>query len=213
MTPPQRAPTGRVIVLNGVSRAGKSTLARAIQESVPGVWMHLGVDAHKASTPPTRQPGVGLRPGRDQVPPEIEACVPLLYAALHESIAVHARFGFDVVVDANFHDTYTKRYGILEDCARRLDGQDTLFVGVRCPLEVIWERRAKTWGQIRAEVAQDVVDAVELAQHATHAHRGYDLEVDTSVLSPEESAALIARRLADGPRGTALAAIAALGRF
>jgi chloramphenicol 3-O phosphotransferase len=206
------ASTGRVVILNGVSRAGKSTLARAIQESVPGVWMHFGVDAHKACTPSNRQPGVGLRPGRNQVKPEVEECVPVLYAALHESVAVHARFGLDVVVDANFHDSYTRRYGILEDCARRLAGLDTLFVGVRCPVEVIWERRARTWGQVLGVVAQDVVDAVELAEHATHAHRGYDLEVDTSVISPETGAAIIARRLSEGPPGTALAAIAALGR-
>lgn len=174
--------------------------------------MHFGGDAHKACTPPSCQPGVGLRPGRGQVRPEIEEMVPLLYGALWESIAAHARFGFDVVADANLHDSYTRHYGILEDCAQRLAAFDTLFVGVRCPLEVIWERRAQTWGQVRGEVTQDVVDAVELAQHATHAHRGYDLEVDTSLMSPEASAALIARRLAEGPHGTALAAIAALGR-
>jgi chloramphenicol 3-O phosphotransferase len=138
--------------------------------------------------------------------------VPVLYAALYESVAVHARFGLDVVVDEKFHDSYTRRYGILEACARRLAGLETLFVGVRCPVEVIWERRARTWGQVFGEVAQDVVDAVELAQHATHAHRGYDLEVDTSLMSPENCAALIGRRLSEGPPGTALAAIAALGR-
>jgi chloramphenicol 3-O phosphotransferase len=212
MNAPQPASTGRVVILNGVSRAGKSTLARAIQESVPGVWMHLGGDAHKACTPPNRQPGIGLRPGRNQVQPEVEECVPVLHAALYESVAVHARFGLDVVVDDNFHDSYTRRYGILEDCARRLAGLDTLFVGVRCPIEVIWERRARTWGQVLGEVAQDVVDAVELAQHATHEHRGYDLEVDTSLTSAENCAAVIARRLSEGPPGTALAAIAALGR-
>lgn len=212
MTTPHSTSTGRVVVLNGVSRAGKSTLARAIQESVPGVWMHIGVDAHKACTPPSRQPGVGLRPGTNQVRPEVEECVPVLHAALYESVATHARFGLDVVVDANFHDSYTRRYGILEDCARRLAGMETLFVGVRCPIEVIWERRAKTWGQGFGEAAKDVVQAVEQAQHATHAHRGYDLEVDTALMSPEDCAAVIGRRLSDGPPGTALAAIAALGR-
>jgi len=212
MTAPQHASTGRVVILNGVSRAGKSTLARAIQESVPGVWMQLGVDAHKACTPPNRQPGVGLRPGMNQVSPEVEESVPVLHAALCESVAVHARLGLDVVVDANFHDSYTRRYGILQDCAGRLAGLETLFVGVRCPVEVIWERRARTWGQVLGEVSQDVVDAVELAQHATHTHRGYDLEVDTSLMSPENCAALIARRLSEGPAGTALAAIAAFGR-
>lgn len=211
MTAPSLS-SGRVVVLNGVSRAGKSTLAHAIQLSVPGVWMHLGGDAHKACTPPNRQPGVGLRPGKDQVPPEVEECVPVLYAALYESIAVHARLGLDVVVDETFHDSYSRRYGILEDCARRLSGLQTFFVGVRCPIDVIWERRAATWGQVRSAVGKDVVAAVELAQRATHEHRGYDLEVDTSLMSPEACAAVIARRLSEGPPGTALAAIAALGR-
>ena len=212
MTAAQTGPAGRVVLLNGVSRAGKSTLARAVQTSVPGVWMHLGRDAHKACTPPIRQPGVGLRPGRNHVSSELERCVPILYAALYESIAAHARFGLDVVVDETFHDSYTRPYGILEACAQRLAGLDTLFVGVLCPIEVIWERRARTWGQVPGQRTQDVVEAVELAQKATHAHRGYDLEFDTSVMSPDECAAIIARRLADGPRGTALAAIAALGR-
>jgi chloramphenicol 3-O phosphotransferase len=212
MTAPQSAGTGRIVILNGVSRAGKSTLARAIQETVPGVWMHLGGDAHKACTPPNRQPGIGLRPGRNQVRPEVEECVPVLYAALYESVAAHARLGLDVVVDEKFHDSYTRSYGILEDCARRLVGLDTLFVGLRCPVEVIWERRARTWGQVLGEVPQDVVDAVVLAQHATHAHRGYDLEVDTSEMSAEECASVISRRLSDGPLGAALAAIAEFGR-
>jgi chloramphenicol 3-O phosphotransferase len=43
---------GQVVVLNGVSRAGKSNLTAALQDSLPGVWMHLGMDAHKACTPP-----------------------------------------------------------------------------------------------------------------------------------------------------------------
>src|SRR5580693_8820264 len=104
---------GQIVVLNGVSRAGKSTLAAALQESLPGVWMHLGMDAHKACTPPSRQPGVGLRPGRDQVSPEIEECVPILYAALYESVAAHSRLGLNVVMDVNHHDSYTVSRRIL----------------------------------------------------------------------------------------------------
>lgn len=40
------------MILNGVSRAGKSTLARAVQEDVPGVWMHIGMDATKQARRP-----------------------------------------------------------------------------------------------------------------------------------------------------------------
>ena len=191
------------MILNGVSRAGKSSLAKAVQEVVPGMWMHIGMDAHKACTPPALQPGVGLRPGVTQIKPEIEASVPILFAGLYETVAAHARLGLDVVVDINHHESYSQPYGILRDCPRRLSGLPVLFVGVRCPVDVIWERRAATWGQVRGMVAQDVVAAVELAQTASHAHGRYDLEVDTSVLSPAEGAQTIRRRLAEGPPGTA----------
>lgn len=164
--------------------------------------MHLGMDAHKSCTPPSLQPGVGLRPGRDQVGPEIERYVPILYAALYESVAAHARLGLDVVMDVNHHDSYTMSYGTLRDGARRLAGLSVLFVGVRCPVDVIWDRRAATWGQRRETAPADVVAAVELAQVASHAHGIYDLEIDTSVVGPSEGAELIRVRLERGP-GTA----------
>jgi chloramphenicol 3-O phosphotransferase len=106
-------------------------------------------------------------------------------------------------MDVNHHESYSHPYGILRDCARRLLGLPVLFVGVRCPVDVIWERRAATWGQVRGAVAEDVVAAVELAQTTSHAHGHYDLEIDTSVMSPGDGARMIGRRLADGPPGTA----------
>jgi chloramphenicol 3-O phosphotransferase len=202
---------GQIVVLNGVSRAGKSTIARLMQETVLGVWIHFGMDAHKACTPGSRQPGVGLRPGRHQVSAEVEDCVPILYAALYESVAAHARLGLNVVMDVNHHDSYSAPRGILQDCARRLSGFPVLFVGVRCPIDVIWSRRETTWGQKRGVVDAGVAAAVELAQLATHAHGTYDLEVDTSMLSSGECAQVIGRRLADGPPGSAFSIIAARG--
>jgi chloramphenicol 3-O phosphotransferase len=193
---------GQVVVLNGVPRSGKSSIARVIQETFPGVWMNLGVEAHKSCTPPCAQPGIGLRPGRRQVVAEVEELVPVLFAALYESIAAHARLGLNVVVDVGHHDAYSTPKTILQDCARRLAGLPILFVGVRCPIDVIWERRAATWGQVRGEVDAAVTAAVELGQEAVHAHRGYDLEVDTSVLSPAECAELIRDRLVEGPPGS-----------
>jgi chloramphenicol 3-O phosphotransferase len=193
---------GQVVVLNGVPRAGKSSIAREIQDTLPGIWMNLGVDAHKSFTPPRAQPGIGLRPGRRQVSAEVEELVPVLFAALYDSIAAHARLGLNVVVDVGHHDAYSTPKHILPDCARRLAGLPVLFVGVRCPTDVIWQRRAATWGQVRGQVDSDITAAVELGQQAVHAYGRYDLEVDTSLLSPRECAALISQRLADGPPGS-----------
>jgi len=70
---------GQIIILNGPPRSGKSSIAAAIQEIFGGVWMNLGVDAYAHATPPRLRPGIGLRPGGER--PDIEALVPLLYAA------------------------------------------------------------------------------------------------------------------------------------
>ena len=122
---------GQIIILNGAPRSGKSSIAAAIQETLEGVWLNLGVDAYAHVTPSRLRPGIGLRPGGER--PDLEAFVPLLYAALYETIAAHSRLGLNVVVDIGHHDAYSRPLNILPDCARRLAGLPVLLVGVRCP--------------------------------------------------------------------------------
>ena len=204
------AETGRVIVLNGASRAGKTTIARAVQATLPGLWMNLGMDHHIAATPPALSPGVGLRPGAAQCPAEVEEAVPVLYAALYDSVAAHARHGLNVVMDVKHHDRFTIPRPILPDCARRLDGIRVLFVGVRCAIDAIWSRRQATWGHDRETAGADVVAAVELSQTACHDHGvDYDLELDTSLASTAECVASIRAALADPPSPSAFEQLAA----
>ena len=189
---------GSIVVLNGAPRAGKTSIAAAIQETFDGVWMHFGVDAVKERMTPARyQPGIGLRPGEADHP--VASLVPLFYAALYDAIAAFSRAGLNVVADTGHHDSV-----VLADCARRVAGLPALFVGVRCPLEVVLERRRGTWGPEAAGPPDAPVPPPILAwQHEVHAHGLYDLEVDTSVLAPEESAEAIRRRLEEGPPPTA----------
>ena len=44
---------GQIIILNGASRAGKSSIASAIQEDFDGVWMNLGVDLFAGQATPS----------------------------------------------------------------------------------------------------------------------------------------------------------------
>lgn len=188
---------GRIIILNGPPRAGKSSIVTEIQNTFDGVWMNLGVDRFKAMTPERFQPGIGLRPGAER--PDLEPLVLTLYRAMYDAIAAHSRLGLNVVVDAGHHDNYSTPLGILRDCADRLRGHVVLFVGVRCPVEVALERRRATWGGAGYRKSESTADPVSLWHEAVHAHGGYDLEVDTSVLSPRACADLVRRRLDDGP--------------
>jgi chloramphenicol 3-O phosphotransferase len=127
---------------------------------------------------------------------------------MYEAIAAHSRIGLNVVVDVGHHDAYSVPRGILSACARQLSGLPVLFVGVRCPLEVVMERRRATWGGGDADEGE-VPERVRRWQQAVHVPGIYDLEVDTSVLSPEECADAIRRRLHDGPPPSAFQRLAA----
>jgi chloramphenicol 3-O phosphotransferase len=194
---------GQIVVLNGAPCSGKSTIAGAIQETFDGVWMNLGVDVARAMTPRRLQPGIGLRPG--EATHAAAPYVPLLYAALYESVAAHSRLGLNVVVDVGHYDA-----AILADAARRLDGLPVLFVGVRCPIEVIMERRRHAGAGRYATVEQNepIPAPVVRWQQEVHAGWAYDLELDTSRQSPTECAAAIRNRLISGRSTAAFAQLA-----
>jgi chloramphenicol 3-O phosphotransferase len=59
---------GRIVVLNGAPRAGKSSIAAAIQETFDGAWLNLGVDVARAVTPPLLQHGIGRTSGTGRSP-------------------------------------------------------------------------------------------------------------------------------------------------
>ena len=119
---------GQIVVLNGAPRSGKSSIANAVQETLSGVWIKLGVDLVKEHmTPAEFQPGIGLRPGGER--PDLEPFIERSYAALYEAIAANSRIGFNVVVDVGHHDGYSQPRRFLYDCARRITGLPALFVG------------------------------------------------------------------------------------
>jgi chloramphenicol 3-O phosphotransferase len=198
---------GQIIILNGTPRSGKSSIATVIQNTFEGVWMNMGVDRFMQMTPERYRPGIGLRPGGER--PDLEPLIVTLYQAMYEAIAAHSRLGLNVVVDVGHHDAYSIPRGILPSCARILSGLPVLFVGVRCPLEVVMQRRIATWNSGYEEDGS-VPKPVRLWQQAVHIPCIYDLEVDTSVLSSEECAALIRQRLEEEPPPSAFQRLEAM---
>ena len=199
--------SGRIVILNGVPRSGKSTIARAMQDKLTGNWINLGVDVASMALPPALRPGIGLRPGGER--PDLEPHITNLYFALYDSIAAHARLGFDVVADLGHHDSYSRSLSILPGCARRLAGLGVLFVGVRCPLDVIMARRnADPQGGFYAS-GEGVPEPVQRWQDAVHVPGIYDLELDTSLLDADQCVLQIANALGAAPRPPAFQRLAA----
>lgn len=195
MRQPQIQPRpGRIVILNGAPRAGKSSLVRAVQRQVPGVWLNPGVDAMAAMLPEALRPGIGLRPGGERS--DLEPMVAALYAVLFDTIAAQARAGFDVIVDLGLHDDYAAPLdvmGLLED---RLEGFSRLFVGVFCGLDTIMARRnADPQGGFYAS-GPGVPAPVRRWQEAVHRGKAYDLTLAMDELIPEQGAERIAAALA-----------------
>jgi len=197
--------TGRIVVLNGAPRSGKTSIAQALQAQ--GRWINLGVDAQNAALPPDLRPGIGLRPGGER--PDLEPFVLPLYLALYDAIAAHSRQGFDVVADLGHHDDYSRPLKILPACARRVEEFDVLFVGVHCPIEDIMGRRnADPQGGFYAS-GEAIPPPVRRWQDAVHHGHDYDLVLDTAALSPQDCALRIGAWLRDPPRSRAFARLAA----
>ena len=197
---------GRVIVLNGAPRAGKSSIAAVISETFGGPWINLGNDALIHRVTKAYQPAQGLRPGE---PAHAAAQhVATFYAAMYESIAAYSRLGVHVVADAGHHDGYGR--GIIVGCARRLRGLPAMFVGVRCDLDEIMRRRAASAAGLYAVGTNEepVPPPVRRWQEMVHVPGIYDIEVDTTATSAEECAAAIRERWESGEALLAFARLA-----
>jgi chloramphenicol 3-O phosphotransferase len=180
---------GRVIVLNGTSSSGKSTLAKALQAALPDPWLVIGIDTFVFALPRRYldQPGWSevfryVRPDDATEGPFRIETGPLgqtLVSGMHRSVAALAASGLSVIVD---HVVLERAW--LDDLRARLDRVDWRLVGVRCPLTVVEQRerdrRDRTLGQAAAQF------------EVVHAHGvPYDVEVDTSSLTPEAAAVRI----------------------
>lgn len=189
---------GRILILNGAPRAGKTSLARAVQAGLPGQWINWGVDAFNAALPAALMPGIGLRPGGER--PDLEPQMRRLYAAFFDAMAVLARQDFDVVADLGLHADYAGPFDPMDELARALSGLAVTLVGVDCALDVIMARRnADPRGGLYA-AGPGIPPPVRRWQEAVHAHKNYAIRLDMGVLTPEAGAALLAPLLGGGDR-------------
>ncbi|MFJ3718481.1 chloramphenicol phosphotransferase CPT family protein [Streptomyces sp. NPDC090057] len=179
---------GTVVLLNGTSSSGKSSIARALLEVLDGTWFHMPVDTFHAMRGGRPAPGADL-------PAEIDRTV----KGFHRAVAGMAAGGNNVVVDHPL-----SRHWRLLDLLGLLVPEDTVLVAVRCPLPEL-ERRERARGDRQPGLAA-------LQYEHVHAHGRHDVEVDTSVLSPGECALRIAGFMRDRPRPTAFERLRAASR-
>ena len=179
---------GRVVILNGTSSAGKSTLAMRFRDEraqAGELWLIGGIDEYNEKLPDPwfrggghdgrySDEGVQFQPTADGLVVTVGEAGRRLYAAYRRSIAAWARQGFDVLVDDVAFDAEA-----VEDWADALAGLRVSWVAVRCSPDVA-EARESARGDRMVGLARGLSAVV-------HAHARYDLEIDTSALDEDAS--------------------------
>lgn len=173
----------RVLVLNGGSSSGKTTLARRLQEELSGYWLRLGVDTLIDAAPPRLlSVGEGLRLSQDgSVSPgpafaEVEG-------RWMTGVAAMAAAGAQVIIEDNFVSGPSAQ----QRWRAALGAVPAAWIGVHSPAAVAAERE-----RTRPDRATGMAD-----KQADLVHVGieYDVEVDTSLATAEELARHIRERL------------------
>jgi chloramphenicol 3-O phosphotransferase len=170
---------GRIILLNGTSSSGKSSIAAELLELLDPPHFHLAVDAFGAMRG-------AARTGRLN-PEELAATLTRTRAGFHRAVAGMAAAGNDLVIDHVLSEPWR-----LPDLLAVLAPFDVVFVGVHCELAEL-RRRELARGDRAPGAAQTQFPLV-------HVHGDYDVEVDTTTVSARECAERIVRYLGEPRR-------------
>lgn len=174
----------QVIVLNGGSSSGKSSISRALQEMLPGLWLTFGVDTFIEALPGRGDsPRAGItyeQGGTITLSAEYRAMERSWYTGLSSMAAAGAQLILDEVMLSGAAGQQRLRAVFA--------GVSVVWVGVHCAPEVAASREAqrpdRTEGMARAQ-SLSVHDGVS-----------YDFEVDTTNRSAGECAHDVAGWLA-----------------
>lgn len=161
---------GLIIVLNGVSSSGKSSLAKELTKLLPN-YFAFSVDDYDIVIEKMED-----RENNRLIPIETE----YFY---YKNVAMFADKGVSLILDQIIHDSKTMYtfYEMLRDYS-------VLFVGVHCSPEEL-KRREQLRGDRHIGLAISQLDFV-------HKQEVYDIEVNTSIQSTAECANAIVKRLA-----------------
>lgn len=186
---------GSVIVLNGPSAAGKSSIQKSFQDAMlPSLWIKLGVDNLFDKPMPdidatnfaywqkeNRVRWVTTTQDREQNPiitlfagPEGERVA----YGMNSAIAAYAKAGCNVIVD---YIAYKKEW--IDDLHQKLSGINTCWVKVNIPLDVLEKR----------ELGRGTSPKGHARSHYGTVH--WDVQYDLEVDSGTDSAVVIAQQI------------------
>lgn len=152
---------GRIILLNGASSSGKTSVGRALLSLFAEPWFFVPVDAIGAMRSTTNT--------RVLDDAETHEILRRTRRGYHRAVAALASVGNDVVMDYPLSERWR-----LDDLLDVLDGYDVTLVEVKCAEELA--RRERTRGNRPIGLAR--------SQSQVYSYGEHDIAVDTTDTSP-----------------------------
>lgn len=180
-----------IILLNGVGSAGKTSIARALQEITAAPFLHFAMDAFLEMLPPRyfdHPDGLVFETISEDGHPAVVIhegdVLHRTLAGMRRAAAAMAAAGNDLIIDEVLIGAGAAR----DDYARLLAPYRLHWVGVHAPLDVL---------EARERARADRMPGLARWQFPrVHAGMRYDLEIDTADLSPQAAAVIIRDRFA-----------------
>jgi chloramphenicol 3-O-phosphotransferase len=203
--------TGQIVLVSGTSGSGKTTTCATFARRAEDSYLQFGMDLMVGTILPGQYTMFGHKKEEGYQPTQYGPVCMQALSAMHAMAAAASRTGQNVVVDhLMFLDP-----PVLQDCVWRMEDVPVLFVNLRPSFEVLEKRITEREIELPPQMVEALggPDGVErLAEQLAavrpwfyeHAYENdiYDLEIDSSALSPDEVCERIEARLAEGP-GTA----------
>jgi chloramphenicol 3-O phosphotransferase len=172
MSEPSAAAAGKVILLNGASSSGKSTLARAVQARIGEPFWHISIDHLRDAGV---LPSARIKSGEFKWA-EIRGG---FFAGFERSLIAYLDCGNNLIVEYIMENREW-----LQRTARLLQGYDVFFAGIHCSLEELERREIARADRPIGDARRDY--------RAIHAYCAYDAEFDGTLLPDENAERLIA---------------------
>jgi len=164
---------GRIILLNGASSAGKTSVAQALLPLLPDPWFLVPVDAISGMRSTVHR--------RALTDDEVGEMLIRTRRGYHRAVAALASVGNDVIMDYPLSEPWR-----LSDLLEVLEGFDVTLVEIRCSQAEL-DRREQQRGDRPIGLASSQIAVYGCGQH--------DIVIDTTSDDPDKSARAIAEAL------------------
>jgi chloramphenicol 3-O phosphotransferase len=180
-----------IILLNGPTSSGKSTISKAFQAKIDKPFVHLSFDTYLELLPERFLEAEGIflsNKPLSEIPthPPANGLYSKLVEGFHRTLAAMASTGLDIIID---HAIKNEAWFL--ECYTQLHAYKLHFVGLHCAADILEAREI--------ERGDRPIGLSHAHNNAVHTNMVYDIEINSGELSADKCATALIDFLEQAP--------------